>query len=253
MTGTFDGKVVLVTGVCGDIGSTVARMLLAEGADVVGTDWRDLGEAEKRFDLNAIDYVRADMRDPMEIDRLVDTACSRHGRIDALVAAAGVATWSKALDVTVEDWDQTMEVNLRGAFLTARQVAAAMVDSGRRGAMVLVGSWVGVAPSAGLLPYCVSKAGLEMVARCLSLELGPSGIRVNVVAPGVIDAGVSAQIFKEVPARRAALTAVVPLGDLGSAEQVAAAVAFLLSPSAAYITGTALVVDGGMGLAYAGG
>ena len=126
-------------------------------------------------------------------------------------------------------------------------------SSGFAHAVLFIGSWIGANAARGLLPYCVSKAGLDMLAQCLALELAPHGIRVNVVAPGVVDAGVSAQIFRDIPARRQAMEAVIPLGTLGTAEQVADAVAYLLSDAAEYITGTTLVVDGGIRLAHAGG
>src|ERR1700727_3900754 len=100
--------------------------------------------------------------------------------------------------------------------------------------MAFVGSWIGAAAARGLMPYSVSKAGLNMLAQCLALELAPHGIRVNVVAPGVVDAGVSAQIFRDVPERRKAMEDIIPLGSLGRSEQVADAVAYLLSDAAEY-------------------
>ena len=137
-----------------------------------------------------------------------------------------------------DEWTQVLDVNLDGAFHVAQEAAAAMVRQERPGVLLFSGSWVGEVPSRGLLPYCVSKAGVQMLARCLALELAPHGIRANVVAPGVLDAGVSAQIFRAFPERRAPFQKIVPLGTLGTAEQVADAFVFLASDAAAYITGT---------------
>jgi NAD(P)-dependent dehydrogenase (short-subunit alcohol dehydrogenase family) len=114
--------------------------------------------------------------------------------------------------------------------------------------LLFTGSWVGDVPSRQIMAYCVSKAGLQMLARCLALELAPHGIRANVVAPGVLDAGVSEQIFRDFPERRRPFEAMVPLGTFGTAEQVAQALVFLASDEATYITGITLRVDGGASL-----
>lgn len=245
MESELDQRVFLVTGACGDIGRAVVSGLRDRGAVVVASDVIDNAEAN--------DYLQADVRRPEDVDRLLAWARRKHGHIDGLVAAAGVVHWAPALDVTYEQWRHVLEVNLEGAFLAAQAVGRELAQEGRNGAIVFVGSWIGAAAARGLLPYCVSKAGIDMLAQCLALELAPRGIRVNVVAPGVVDAGVSAQIFRDVPERRKAMEDVIPLGTLGRPEQVADAVAYLLSDAAEYVTGTTLTVDGGIRLAHAGG
>ena len=170
------------------------------------------------------------------------------GRRTWAIANAGIVQSAPILQVTPEQWHGTLEVNLSGAFHVAQEAAAAMVRDCRPGVLLFTGSWVGEVPSRGIMPYCVSKAGMQMLARCLALELAPHGIRANVVAPGVLDAGVSAQIFRAFPERRAPFEAMVPLGSLGTAAQVADALLFLASDAAAYITGTTLTVDGGASL-----
>lgn len=246
-------RVFLVTGACGDIGRALVSGLRARGAVVAASDV--LGPAEGAAVLRGSEasYQHADVRQPADVDRLLAGTLERYGHIDGLVAAAGVAHWATALDVTYEQWRHVLEVNLEGAFLTAQAVGRELVRTGQRGTIAFVGSWIGAAAARGLLPYCVSKAGLDMLAQCLALELAPHGIRVNVVAPGVVDAGVSAQIFRDVPERRQAMEDVIPLGSLGRPEQVADAVAYLLSDAAEYVTGTTLIVDGGIRLAHAGG
>jgi NAD(P)-dependent dehydrogenase (short-subunit alcohol dehydrogenase family) len=246
-------RVFLVTGAGGDIGRALVSGLRARGAAVVASDVLGQAEGDALFGDGEAGYLQADVRRPEDTDRLLAFALERHGRVDGLVAAAGVAHWSTALEVTHEQWRHVLEVNLEGAFLIAQAVGRELVRSGRRGSMAFVGSWVGAYPARGLLPYSVSKAGLDMLAQCLALELAPHGIRVNVVAPGVVDAGVSAQIFRDVPERRKAMEDIIPLGSLGRSGQVADAVAYLLSDAAEYVTGTTLVVDGGIRLAHAGG
>jgi NAD(P)-dependent dehydrogenase (short-subunit alcohol dehydrogenase family) len=247
-------RVFLVTGAGGDIGRALVSGLSACGASVVASDVLGQADGEALFGAAAaVSYVQADVRRPDDVDRLLSAATDRYRHIDGLVAAAGVAHWATALDQTYEQWRHVLDVNLEGAYLAALAVSRELVRAGRPGAITFIGSWIGAAAARGLLPYCVSKAGLEMLTQCLALELAPHAIRVNLVAPGVVDAGVSAQIFRDIPARRQAMEAVIPLGRLGRPEQVADAVAYLLSDSAEYVTGTTLVVDGGIRLAHAGG
>jgi NAD(P)-dependent dehydrogenase (short-subunit alcohol dehydrogenase family) len=246
----LEQRVFLVTGAGGDIGRALVSGLRARGALVAASDVLDQAEGKAWF---GDAYFPADVRRPEDVESLLAATVERYGHIDGLVAAAGVAHWATALEQTYEQWRHVLDVNLEGTFLVAQAVGRELARTGRRGAIAFIGSWIGAAAARGLLPYCVSKAGLDMLAQCLALELAPHGIRVNVVAPGVVDAGVSAQIFREVPARRQAMEAVIPLGRLGRPEQVADAVAYLLSDAAEYVTGTTLIVDGGIRLAHAGG
>ncbi len=234
------GKVVVVTGGAGDLGRSIGRRLERAGAIVIGCD------VEPRPGVEACDVTDRD-----SVDSLISRVLDRHGSLDAMVAGAGVVERAAAIDIKEASWSRVIGINLTGAFHAAQSAARAM--DGHGGSIVFIGSWIGVAPARDLMSYCVSKAGIDMLARCLALELAPSGIRVNVVAPGVVDAGVSAQIFREAPERRAAMEQVIPLGRLADAEDVSTCVEFLLSERSAYVTGTTLVVDGGIRLAHAGG
>ncbi|HVA22577.1 MAG TPA: SDR family NAD(P)-dependent oxidoreductase [Candidatus Micrarchaeia archaeon] len=246
----FPGQVVLVTGAGGDLGSAIVDELRDAGAIVVGSDLRDGPPSRPPSGAPAGEWVACDVRSRPQVDALVSEVVGRHGRIDALVVAAGVARWAPALEVSGDVWDEILAVNLTGAFITAQVVAQTMRRGGRPGSIVMIGSWLSESPLRGLSAYSASKAGLEMLARCLALELAPAGIRVNVVAPGVIDAGISARVFAAMPGRREALRAAVPLGALGSPTQVAGCVRMLLSGAADYVTGATLVVDGGIRLAH---
>jgi len=251
MEGRLQGRVVVITGGCGDIGRATAAAFAREGAKVILVDL--LSPKEVRAALGAVDgdpfvYIRCDVRDGASVRDMIAAVESRYGGPDVAIANAGITRSTPALAVSQDEWTQVLDVNLDGAFHVAQEAAAAMVRQERPGVLLFSGSWVGEVPSRGLLPYCVSKAGVQMLARCLALELAPHGIRANVVAPGVLDAGVSAQIFRAFPERRAPFQKIVPLGTLGTAEQEADAFVFLASDAAAYITGTTLLVDGGASL-----
>ncbi len=248
---SLDNRVVLITGGCGDIGRATVAAFLREGAVVVATD--TLGSGEARAMLNAAglfaaDYHRCDVRDRAAVADVIAEVVAGRGRLDVVVANAGITRSTPILEVSPQEWSEVLDVNLSGAYHVAQEGARAMVRAGTPGALLFTGSWVGEVPSRGLLPYCVSKAGVQMLARCMALELAPQGIRANVVAPGVLDAGVSAQIFREFPERRAPFQRMIPMGRLGTADQVAQALVFLASDAAAYITGSTLLVDGGASL-----
>lgn len=234
------GKVVVVTGSAGDLGHSITDQLSRAGAVTIGCDLA----ASSTVEL-------CDVTDRGSVDALISTVLTRHGRLDALVACAGVVERCPATELPIDSWSRVIDINLTGAFNTAQAAAKAMSHSG--GAIVFIGSWVGVSPARNLLSYCVSKAGIEMLARCLALELADRHIRVNVVAPGVVDAGVSSQIFREAPERRAAMEAAIPARRLAEVHDVTDCVEFLLSGRSAYVTGTTLLVDGGIHLAHAGG
>src|SRR5437588_12990287 len=251
MEGRLQGRVVVISGGCGDIGRATAAAFAREGAQVILVDLLSPGEARAALgatDADTFFYLQCDVRDRAAVCDMIGAVESRYGGPDVAIANAGITRSTPALAVSQDEWSQVLDVNLGGAFHVAQEAAAAMVRQERPGVLLFRGSWVGEVPSRGLLPYCVSKAGVQMLARCLALELAPHGIRANVVAPGVLDAGVSAQIFREFPERRAPFQKIVPLGTLGTAEQVADAFVFLASDAAAYITGTTLLVDGGASL-----
>ena len=247
MGGQLAGRVALITGGLGDIGRATASACLAAGARVAVSDLPPASEAAALPAGDAV-YVPCDVRDRGAVRGLLERVERDLGAPDVVIANAGITRSTPALEVQEQEWQQVLDVNLGGAFHVAQEAAAGLTRRGRPGVLLFTGSWVGEVPSRGLLPYCVSKAGIQMLARCLALELAPHGIRANVVAPGVLDAGVSAQIFREHPDRRGPFERMVPLGRLGTAAQVADALVFLASDAAAYITGATLLVDGGASL-----
>ena len=176
--GRLADRVVLITGGCGDIGRATANACAREGAVVVLADVlsedaaRDvLAEHQTAHAL----YLSCNVRERPSVQHLIAVVEERHGGPDVVIANAGITSSAPALSVSLTEWQDILDVNLTGAFHVAQEGAAALVRQGRPGALLFTGSWVGDVPSKGLLPYCVSKAGVQMLARCLALEAGPTG------------------------------------------------------------------------------
>jgi NAD(P)-dependent dehydrogenase (short-subunit alcohol dehydrogenase family) len=150
--------------------------------------------------------------------------------------------------VSAEQWQVHLDINLTGCFNVGQVAAQLMVQRRRAGLVLFTGSWVGEIPWPEIAPYCVSKAGVRMLARSMARELAVHGIRVNVVAPGIVHAGMARRQYETDPAYARRASVVIPLGEMGTAEQVAQSVAFLCSPQATYMTGSVLLVDGGASL-----
>ncbi|MEZ5142674.1 MAG: SDR family NAD(P)-dependent oxidoreductase [Acidimicrobiales bacterium] len=170
---------------------------------------------------------------------------------DAAVCSAGIVRFGPLLDATVDDWRAVVDVNLTGTFVTARAVARRLVTARQPGSIVTVTSMNGVAPGPNAGAYGATKAGVARLTQQMALEWGTHGIRVNAVAPGLIDAGMSEPIYADPDIRRRRSSR-VPLGRLGRSDDVAAVVLFLLSEAAAYVTGTELLVDGGVTMSVIG-
>ena len=231
------GETVLVTGASGGIGRDIARRLAEAGADIVVHCYRNQAAAEKlAAEIGADMVAQGDLGDAATVDAMF-AACA-----PTMVVNNAAAQSVQALDtMQLDDWQAMMAVNLDGPFLVTQRAAAAWGDKG--GAIVNIASIEGSDPAAGHAHYATSKAGLLMFSRAAALEYGPRGIRVNSVSPGLIDRNGLAEDWPDGVARWQGR---VPLGRLGTAKDVADAVLFLLSPAARWISGTNLVVDGGM-------
>lgn len=243
MTGT-----VVVTGAGRGLGAHLARVAHDAGWTVGVLDRDAQAAAQLAADLGgAAVALVADTTDEHQIERALDTFATATGADapDGVVANAGIVRFGPLVDVAAQDWRAVVDVNLTGTFLSARAVARRMIAAGTGGSLVTVTSMNGVAPGPNAGAYGATKAAVALLTRQMALEWGPAGIRANSVAPGLIDAGMSEPIYADdvIRARRAAS---VPLGRLGTADDIAGAVLFLLSDAAAYITGTELLVDGGV-------
>ena len=223
------GLGVAVTGAAGDLGSAMARELASRGAHVTLLDRVPEAEAAER--IAAVDAVGS---------------CS-YLQVD-VTDRAGIVDAAPFLEVSQTQWQEHLDINVTGCFNVGQAAARLMVERGTRGQIIFTGSWVGEIPWPEISAYCVSKAGVRMLAKSMARELAGHGIRVNVVAPGIVMAGMARRQYETDPdyARRASV--VIPLGEFGTAEQVAKATAFLCSPDADYMTGSVLLVDGGASL-----
>lgn len=249
----FKGKTALVTGAAGGIGSAVAQAFAASGANVVAADKSSTGltlDALRASGVQAIG-VHLDVTDPASIRAMVQQAEASFGGIDILVTAAGVTGFGSAATLATDEWDRIININLKGVFLTCQAVIEPMRRRGS-GRIVNIGSILAknggnarpwIAPEeqmrSGSVAYGVSKAGVHAMTLYLARELAASAITVNAVAPGPIASAMTAT-FPEV------LKQAIPLNRLGTADEVAAAVLFLAGPSASFITGEILDVNGGM-------
>lgn len=235
-----DGRVALVTGGNRGIGLAAATALAADGHRVAVT-YRS--EPPPGDDVLA---VRCDVTDPDEVDKAFTTVEEQLGPVGVLVSNAGITRDQLLLRMKDADFAAVVEANLTGSFRVAKRAAAGMVRA-RWGRVVFVSSVAALAGSAGQVNYAAAKAGLVGLARSMARELASRNITVNVVAPGPITTDMTAALPE---ARRDALAASVPMGRFGTPEEVAAAVRFLASDDAAYITGAVLPVDGGLGMGH---
>jgi 3-oxoacyl-[acyl-carrier protein] reductase len=230
---------VLVTGGNRGIGRAIAEAFLAQG-DRVAVTTRSGGAPEGALDL------RCDMTDQASIDAAFAAAEAAHGPVEVLVANAGITKDTLVLRMSDDDWDSVIATNLTGSFRVARRAAKGMLRL-RRGRIVFISSVVGLLGSAGQVNYAASKSGLVGMARSLARELGSRSITANVVAPGFVETDMTEVLGED---QKAAIKQQVPLGRYARPEEIAAAVTWLASPEAAYVTGAVIPVDGGLGMGH---
>jgi NAD(P)-dependent dehydrogenase (short-subunit alcohol dehydrogenase family) len=248
--GRLDGKVALVTGAASGIGLGIARRFAAEGARLVLGDVDEDGLAaaaastSAELDLGSdIATASTDVTHEDEIAALVALATEHFGRLDVVVANAGAGMFAPLVDHPVEGWRRTIDLNLTGTFLTIKHAGRAMQDSGG-GSIVAIASLNATQPSAGMAAYCSAKAAVSMLVQVAAMELGPSGIRVNAIAPGLIRTPATAPFF-EVPAILDDFVDNTTVGRSATPEDVAAVAVFLASDEAAFVSGSTYQVDGG--------
>jgi 3-oxoacyl-[acyl-carrier protein] reductase len=239
------GRVALVTGASRGIGRTIAKRLAKQGSHVIAVargenaaeTVREISEAGGKADLASADVV-----DASAVDALIAQALEKHGRIDILVNNAGIARDQLLLRMKREDWDAVVATNLTAAFSCTQAVLKPMVRQ-RSGRIIFISSVVGQAGNAGQANYAASKAGLVGFAKSVALEIASRNITANVVAPGLIETDMTREIAG---GTRENWESRIPLRRIGTPDDVAAAVCFLASDEASYITGQVLAVNGGM-------
>jgi glucose 1-dehydrogenase len=246
----LQGKVAIVTGASSGIGQGIAKRLGCEGAkvivDYVGTP--DGAEDTERAIEQAGGegkIVQADVTRDEDICKLVESAWSNFGSADILVNNAGMEKKSAFWDTPEADYDKVMAVNLRGPFFLTQAFVRRLRDAKKPGRIVNISSVHEDMAFPGFATYCCSKGGMRMLMRDLAVEVGPLGITVNNVAPGAIATPINKSLLEDKP-KLNALLANIPLGRLGTPDDVAGLVAFLASNDASYITGSTFVIDGGL-------
>jgi NAD(P)-dependent dehydrogenase (short-subunit alcohol dehydrogenase family) len=245
------GTTVVISGGCGDIGQATARRLTKEGARVLLLD-RVSQDALPPDLLNHKDvtFIFCDVTKRDSVEAALTKATEAHVRLDVVIANAGMVANERFLEVDPLNLRATMEVNFFGAFHLAQLAARLMVAQsesihGIRGKILFTGSWVQDMPFPEGTSYISSKAALKMMAMVMAQELAPQGVRVNIVAPGIVYAGLSKRLHDADPGFRDRVAAAIPLNEMQSAESVADAYAFLCSSDSDYMTGSSLLVDGG--------
>ncbi|HEY1997896.1 3-oxoacyl-ACP reductase FabG [Paraburkholderia sp.] len=246
MEKTLDKQIAIVTGASRGIGRAIALELARQGATVIGTATSESGassitEAFKAAGVNGRGAV-LNVNDAVAAEALIDGTVKEFGALHVLVNNAGITQDQLAMRMKDDDWDAVIDTNLKSVFRLSRAVLRPMMKA-RGGRIINITSVVGSAGNPGQANYAAAKAGVAGMTRALAREIGSRGITVNCVAPGFIDTDMTKTLPQE---QQTALKTQIPLGRLGSPEDIAHAVVFLASPQAGYITGTTLHVNGGM-------
>ena len=234
---SFGGKRALVTGAGSGIGAAVARTLAAEGADVVLADIALQPVETLAAEIGGLG-IELDVRDEEQVAPAM-------ANLDVLVNVAGIGSTTTAPDTTLEVWEDVFAVNARGTFLCCKHAIPGMVER-RGGAIVNVASVAALVGLRNRAAYCASKGAVVSLTRALAVDHVADGVRVNAVCPGTVDSPWVRRLVDEVGESMDMLRARQPMGRLGLPEEIAAAVAYLASDAAAFVTGTALVIDGGL-------
>ncbi|HEX3399833.1 MAG TPA: glucose 1-dehydrogenase [Acetobacteraceae bacterium] len=247
--GQLEGKVGIITGAASGIGAACAQVLSREGAKLLLTDLDDAAGERLAAETGGV-YLHLDVTDEAAWPGVVSAAEKRFGHLDILVANAGIGIMGPAIDMSLADWRRQMAVNVDGVFLSVKHCIPAMRRSGG-GSIVMLSSVAGLRGSAGLAGYSASKGAVRLFAKSMALECAQArdGIRVNSVHPGIIDTPIWTKLPPGANAPldpRAIAAATVPLGEAGRPEDVADGILFLASDASRHITGSELVIDGGM-------
>jgi|SRR5690554_1804487 len=250
----FKTKTAIVTGSTSGIGKGIAHRLASEGANVVVNSYRDHDEiskilAEITSSGGNATFIRADLSKVDEIENLFNQAINEFGKVDILINNAGIQIHSPFLEVTEEDYDRVLSVNLKGYYFAAQNFVKHAVNQGIKGVIVNNSSVHEIIPFPNFDSYALSKGGVRMMTRNLAVELAPYGIRVNNIAPGAIDTDIN-EALDQNPELMQKLLNNISLHRMGTVEEVAAVVAFLASDEASYVTGATYLVDGGLTYHY---
>jgi NAD(P)-dependent dehydrogenase (short-subunit alcohol dehydrogenase family) len=240
----FKNKIVLVTGGASGIGYACAEAFAREGAKVWIADSNASAGSKAARKLKA-EFVACDVGDAKQAQALLDAVARGAKRLDVLINNAGIAPSKPFLDMTEDDWDRVIRVNLKGAFLIGQAAAKLMVAKKTKGAIVNMSSVNAVLAIPGLAAYNVSKGGINQLTRVMALELVAHGIRVNAIGPGTIATELARKAVLGSPEAKTKIMSRTPMGRLGEPEEIAEIALFLASKRASYITGQIVYADGG--------
>jgi len=243
------GKVAIVTGGNGGIGKGIARGFAEAGSDIViaARNQAKTAEAEREirgeFGVRVLG-VKVDVRDEDQIQAMVEQVKDAFGRIDILVNNAGINIRKMPQELTIDEWDAILEVNLRGAFICSKAVYPAMKEAGG-GKIICIGSMTSIFGGAKLAPYGTSKGGIVQLTRALAVAWAPDNVQVNAILPGWINTDLSKQAREALPGLDERVIARTPCGRWGEPEDLAGTATFLASAASDFVTGAAIPVDGG--------
>jgi glucose 1-dehydrogenase len=241
----LQGKVAVVTGAARGIGLAIAQRFVKEGAHVALADWlRTEVETEAARLGPAALAVPTDVGDAGAVRQLVERTVERFGRLDCMVANAAVQAEIPFLDLTEEEFDRVIRVNLKGAFLCGQTAARQMVQAGTRGTIINMSSVNAVVAHPVLVHYAASKGGINMLTKGMAVALAPNGVRVNAIGPGTTNTPINANFFS-MPGMIDRFLLRTPLGRIAEAEEIANVAVFLASDESSYVTGTTIYADGG--------
>lgn len=246
----LEGKTALITGSSQGIGRGIARRFAAEGADVVINYRSNAEEAENaKAEVEALGrkavVIKADLGAVSEVNMLVTEAVKQMGKLDILVNNAGIEINAPFWEVSEQDYDKVLNINLKGVFFATQAFVKHLMETKRPGKVINTSSVHEELPFPNFTSYCAAKGGLKMMARNLSIELAPLGITINNIAPGAIETPINTKLLND-PTKLSALLNNIPLRRLGKPEDVAGIAAFLASSDADYVTGATYFVDGGL-------
>ena len=245
----FEDKVVIVTGAASGIGRAILTAFVREGAKGVIADvdweWADRLAEDLRGTGGEVLVCTTDVSKADQVDALLKAVSEAYGRLDVFVNNAGVGVHKEVVDLTEEDWDYQVDVQLKGAFLCSRAAARQMIQQGNGGRIINIGSGSATNARVQAAPHCASKAGVLMLTKVMALELGKHGITVNCVSPGLTDVSRVSRHGGATPEYIANHLTAMPLGRLARPEEIANMVLFMASDQAEFITGQHIAVDGG--------
>ena len=243
----LENKSTIVTGGASGVGRAIAERFATEGARVVLADVNDAGLQETAAAIEASGGtalpIKVDVSDPVAVNEMIEQTVNGHDRLDIIVNSAAIPRVQKVLDITLEDWNELLSINLTGVFLCAQAAARRMCEQGGGGRIINISSVNGQRAVTGRGAYTVAKGGVEMLTRIMAAELGEFGITVNSIAPAPVDTPMMKKMHT--PTTRKDWHRVLPIKRYAQPEEVAHAAVFLASDESGYVTGHTLNVDGG--------